>query len=170
MKVAHGRVSTVRYSPLVGKKLSLPIVDDIARRAGATPTIERARQKLGGPGATDARAGRTVRDAAGALGIVLHANGDELDVIVGSAGVVRRTKAAAWTEAEAVDLGDLAEVVRDVIAFARLAVGDRVSFVVDGRLDVGLLFEKCRYGALVARDDERIVAVGYRALQRALDP
>lgn len=147
----------------MGKKRALPV---------ATPasTIERARQKLGGTGTTDARSGRTVRDASGVVGIILYASGDDLDVIVGSAGVVRRTKASAWNEAE-VDseaLGDLAGVVSDVASFARLAVGDRVTFRDGERTGAGVLFEKCRYGGLVARDDESIVAVGYRGLRAAV--
>lgn len=139
--------------------------DDIARRAGATPTIERARQRLGGTGATDARAGVTMQDASGVVGVVLYANGDDVDLVVGAAGVVRRSSAKAWT-AVAVAPDDLAAVADDIVAFARLEVGDSVSFRDGDRLDDGLLFEKCRYGALVARADGTIVAVGFRNVRR----
>jgi hypothetical protein len=34
----------------------------------------------------------------------------------------------------------------------------------DGNPSEGTLFEKCRYGALIARDDRQIMAVGFRKL------
>ncbi len=154
-------------SPSVAKKLSLPLFDDITRAAGAAPTLARARQKLGGTGTTDARAGTPVRDGTGAIGIVLYAAGDELDVLVGSGGVVRRSTVAQWSTVEAVP-SELSTVADSVARFARLREGDRVGFTLPAsrgsNRGEGLLFEKCRYGALVARDDRSIVAVGYKSL------
>lgn len=148
------------------KKLSLPLFDDVLRAAGATPTIARARQKLGGSGTTDERAGSPVADANGAVGVVLYANGDELDVVVGSAGVVRRSAASQWSVLDAVP-PELRELAATIVRFARLREGDRVAFALrDASPGEGLLFEKCRYGALVARDDRTILALGYQSLAR----
>lgn len=155
----------------MGKKLSLPLLDDVARRPGAAPTIERGRQRLGGTGSTDPRAGTPVRDPGGTVAIVLYADGDDLDVLVGSAGVVRRSTTAQWSTAPAMP-PDLATVAATIGRFARLAEGDRVAFQSGSVAGEGLLFEKCRYGALVARDDGSIVAVGYASLRpvRTLEP
>lgn len=163
MNAAHERAPTVRYSLGMGKKLSLPIVAEIARSAGATPTVERARQKLGGTGSTDARAGRTVRDDDGVVGVVLFARDEEMDVLVSATGTVRRGKASTWIEHDRLP-DELAATVPDVVVFAHLEAGERVGFREPAGTSEGLLFEKCRYGALVARDDRSILAIGFRNL------
>lgn len=150
----------------MGRKLSLPVVEDIARRAGATPTIERARQKLGGSGSTDARAGRPVRDEAGVVGVVLYARDEEMDVLVSATGTVRRGKTSAWVDHDRVP-DELAPAAADLIVFAHVEPGDRVGFRDANGDGDGLLFEKCRSGALVARDDGTIIAVGFRSIRRA---
>jgi len=59
-------------------------------------------------------------------------------------------------------------LLAEVRLFATLKEGQRVRFAEKdgsaGELSVGMLVEKCRYGALVAKDDGRILAVGFRRL------
>ncbi|CAN5799933.1 hypothetical protein BH09MYX1_BH09MYX1_44950 [soil metagenome] len=139
----------------------LPLFDEIARANAST--IERARQTLGGSGSTDARAGRIVRDEAGVVGIVLYASEDEMHVLVGASGTVSRSKSSAWVDHD-IAPPDLAAMTNDVLVFAHLESGARVGFRDRTGDHDGLLFEKCRYGALVARDDRSIVAIGFRNL------
>ena len=71
----------------------------------------------------------------------------------------------------AVDLHDgaaptaLAKIAADAHIFSRLAEGEQIRYADDsGGLLAGKLVEKCRYGALVVRDDGAVVAVGFRKL------
>jgi hypothetical protein len=57
----------------------------------------------------------------------------------------------------------LSEIAEDARAFAALAEGQNVMF--DESIH-GRLVEKCRWGGLVARDDGRIFAVGFRRFKR----
>jgi hypothetical protein len=143
----------------VARKLALPLFDTLKR----PPTLENARKRLGGKGVRSTHMGSVVliKDEPRATGIVLHARDADFDVLVG-ASMVRRTK-LEFTEPgrdDDVDPGLLAEVR----LFASLEEGQRVRFAdKDGTAD-GLLVEKCRYGALVAKDDGKILAVGFRKL------
>ena len=57
------------------------------------------------------------------------------------------------------------KISADAHVFARLAEGQPVRYADDqGGLLGGKLVEKCRYGALVVRDDGAVVAVGFRKL------
>ena len=72
-------------------------------------------------------------------------------------------KRVACTDVESASSTELAHVAEDARAFAALEEGARVVF--DGDV-TGKLVEKCRWGGLVARDDGRIFAVGFRRFER----
>jgi hypothetical protein len=120
-------------------------------------TLERARQQLGGRAASHGRAGEIV--AVGKrVGVVLCSDAKGCDVWVGN----DRTQRVPSRQASPV-LGattpELDAVAADARCFAGLAEGDDVLF--DGSI-TGRLIEKCRFGALVARADGKIFAVGFR--------
>ena len=144
------------------RKISLPMVDEILAKAGPNPTLERARKRLGGRGSTGAFAGTVVTLDETTDGVVLFADDDEVDVLVDDT-TVKRTARSQVSPAREVR-GALASLAGDVLVFARLEEGQRVLLSTDEGMIEGLLFEKCRYGALVAKDDGAVLAVGFRKL------
>lgn len=141
----------------------LPVLD-------AAPTLEQARRRLGGLAHVTDRVGCIVADPAGAFGVVIHAEGGELDVVMtttaaGGGTVVRRGDSTRWSEVSdsTASARALAETIR---AFARIEVGARVVYRDRGRVAEGTFVERCRYGALVATASGSIVAVGFGALGR----
>jgi hypothetical protein len=150
---------------------------------GASPSVEAAREKLGGPAPSpsegDRRAGSFVRLPRSALhggvGVVLCAAGEELDVWIG-AGRVRRLPAASTAPIGREDPaigGALLDLSAAIGRFASLTEEQEVEVTErSGARWNGRLLEKCRYGALVlapaAGDQgERVVAVGFRGLDAA---
>lgn len=129
------------------------------------PTVDAIRQKLGGRAATERGAGDLVSVSAGAglthVGVVIFTRGEDVDVWTGE-GVVRR---ARWDVVRRVD-GPAPEafvaVAADAAMFGGLAEGQRVRFRADTGTDEGTLVEKCKFGALVERDDHTIVGVSFR--------
>ena len=120
-------------------------------------TLARARETLGGRVVSHARGGEVVR-VNGDVGVVLWSDGARCDVWIG--GGVKRV---ATGEVEGASSPELATVAEDARVFAALEEGARVVF--DGTV-TGKLVEKCRWGGLVARDDGRIFAVGFRRFER----
>jgi hypothetical protein len=98
----------------------------------------------------------------GATGVVLFGQGDEVHVF-SNAGWVRRTTADALTQVDE-PAEDLNAVANDVRVFAALEEGHRVRFQDLGGMAQGTLIEKCRYGAVVRRDDETVMGVGFRRI------
>lgn len=138
----------------------------------AVPSVDRVRQRLGGRAATAAGAGQIVQIAdgpIGALGVVVFRSGSTVDVLIGQ-GTVRRTRSEHIAPIDDTDDagGALRALAKDVRSFAALVEGDRVHFADprDGTAE-GTLVEKCRYGALVLRDDQSLVGVGFRQIQSA---
>ncbi|HEY5377467.1 MAG TPA: hypothetical protein VIK01_27495 [Polyangiaceae bacterium] len=126
-------------------------------------TIEAVRARLGGRARTDPQAGRVVCFLdTGATGVVLFGHGDEVHVF-SNAGWVRRTTADALTQVDE-PAEDLNDVANDVRVFAALEEGHRVRFQDLGGMAQGTLIEKCRYGAVVRRDDETVMGVGFRRI------
>lgn len=130
-------------------------------------------RQLGGAADTSAFAGTVVRLRRGGdapqLGVALYADPREVDVwLEGSR--VRRVRV---DEVEALPLGEapgLDAVAAEVTVFASLRNGDAVRWQGDdGAAHLGTLFEKCRYGGLVAAPDGRVLAVGFRRLWPAPD-
>lgn len=155
---------------------TLPLFDSLVRRdasaqpaepLGDRPTLESARRRLGGAGETDATAGAVVRylgagDAA-TVGVVVYAAGDEVDVWLEGDRVRRTTR--AWVEPAVADSPVQRVVAGDARVFAALSAGSRVRVAGVGAASAeAVVVEKCRYGALVARDDGTIMAVGFRKL------
>ena len=104
----------------------------------------------------------------GATGVVLFGSGNEVHVF-SNAGWVRRTTNDALRQVD--EPGpELCEVVSDVRVFATLEEGQRVRFQDHSGIGQGTLIEKCRYGAVVRRDDERVLGVGFRRIWPLPDP
>ncbi len=136
-------------------------MNDPAKRPRST--IEAVRARLGGRARTDPQAGRVVCFLdTGATGVVLFGHGDEVHVF-SNAGWVRRTTSDALTQVEE-PAEDLNAVANDVRVFAALEEGHRVRFQDLGGMAQGTLIEKCRYGAVVRRDDETVMGVGFRRI------
>ena len=93
---------------------------------------------------------------------MLFGHGDEVHVF-SNAGWVRRTTADALTPVDE-PTPDLNEVANDVRVFAALEEGHRVRFQDLGGMAQGTLIEKCRYGAVVRRDDQTVMGVGFRLI------
>lgn len=145
-------------------KLSLPMLAAFAPKDPRS--VDAVRAKLGGRGASDAPTGARVRaslaDGSTIDGVVLFVEGSAADVVV-DATRVRRVAREALSPLEDAAAARLAGLADDVRVFATLAEGQRVRFAEPGGgTAIGLLAEKCRYGALVARDDGTIVGVGFR--------
>ena len=131
-------------------------------------TIDGARQRLGGRFSTTLEAGSLVavemEMGDSVPGVVVFASAIEVDILI-DGGVVHRTRSAF----ESPFLGDVPELLRHLAAearmFAELREGERVRFeIAPGHLAEGKLAEKCRYGAIVISDDQRVLAVGFRKI------
>jgi hypothetical protein len=147
----------------VAKRLSLPLLTP----EPSLPTVDALRRKLGGRASTEPGAGAlvTVPSASGmpVAGVVLFIQGDDLDVWIDH-NTVRRTRRASTgpLAGEGSPSRDLAAVAADARVFGGLAEGQRVSYLDGERLAEGLLVEKCRFGAVIQRDDGKLVALGFR--------
>jgi hypothetical protein len=138
---------------------------DLAEKKRA-PTLENARKRLGGKAGRSAQTGAVVRlidevRDTPSVGIVLYGDEHELEVLV-ARQLLRKTKPELTLPAE-VDSVDAA-LLAEVRVFGALEEGQRVRFADGSGTADGLLVEKCRYGALVAKDDGKILAVGFRKL------
>jgi hypothetical protein len=150
----------------VSRRVSLPVNGQSAKPRS---TIEAVRARLGGRARSDLQAGRVVCFLdTGATGVVLFAQGAEVHVF-SNAGWVRRTTADALTHV-AEPTADLHAVANDVRVFAALEEGHRVRFQDLGGMAQGTLIEKCRYGAVVRRDDETVMGVGFRRIWPIANP
>ena len=145
----------------MSRRVSLPVNYPVTKRPRST--IEAVRARLGGRARTDLQAGRVVCFLdTGAAGVVLFGHGDEVHVF-SNAGWVRRTTTDALTQVDE-PTAALHEVANDVRVFAALEEGHRVRFQDLSGIAQGTLIEKCRYGAVVRRDDETVMGVGFRRI------
>ena len=136
-------------------------MNDPAQRPRST--LDAVRARLGGRARTDLQAGRVVCFLdTGATGVVLFGHGDEVHVF-SNAGWVRRTTSDLLTPVDE-PAADLHEVANDVRVFAALEEGNRVRFQDLSGIAQGTLIEKCRYGAVVRRDDQTVMGVGFRRI------
>lgn len=169
----------------MGKKVNLPLLPDADARAGdektdnkasATkkPSLDDARDRLGGrtagesPAPDGAHPGRVVtvfaNDGSAHVAVVVFANADEVHLLIDGKRLRRVLPGAVHTHEGDVP-SSLGKIAADAHVFARLVEGEQVRYADDsGGLLAGKLIEKCRYGALVLRDDGGIVAVGFRKL------
>lgn len=112
--------------------------------------------------------GRVVRLATATgepiVAVVVHANASEAHVLVDGVRL-RRVSPAALSLHDGEPPHDLASIAADARVFSTLNEGQAVRYADDaGSLLGGKLVEKCRYGALIVRDDGAVVAVGFRKL------
>lgn len=156
----------------MSRKVSLPLHGKLLDLV-APPTIDVVRARLGGRATPGAPIGDVVRvgDAVPPrAGVVLARETDAVDVLV-EQGTVRRTRAAdlrPWLQ-EVPD--DLRAIARDVRVFGELREGQLVRFAAEGAVaEPGTLLEKCRWGALVQREDGVVVGVGFRRVVPAPPP
>lgn len=158
-------------------RTTLPIVARALAEArslvAGSPTVDAARERLGGRAVTAPDVGGAVVVTSGLgvqqLGVVIFRRDQEVDVWIG-AGRVRRLstsddlKPASRSEL----LSSLAEIADGAVIFASLTEGQSVRFRDGGgQLHQGLLVEKCRYGALVLDPDDKVIAVGFSGLSPA---
>lgn len=132
------------------------------------PTVEAARKRLGGRGSSEPGVGAlvvvTTRYGVDKDGVVVFVRGDEVDVWIADDTVLRTTPTRVRPMTAAAPR-HLAAVAADSRAFAALVEGRRVRFSDgNGATGEGMLAEKCRFGAIVARDDGSLVGVGFRRL------
>ncbi|HWZ90469.1 MAG TPA: hypothetical protein VNW92_16510 [Polyangiaceae bacterium] len=151
----------------MSRRISLPVNDPSAKRPKST--LDAVRARLGGRARTDLQAGRVVCFLdTGATGVVLFGHGEEVHVF-SNAGWVRRTTTDALTVVDEPGI-DLHAVANDIRVFAALEEGTRVRFQDLGGMAQGTLIEKCRYGAVVRRDDATVMGVGFRRIWPLADP
>lgn len=134
--------------------------------AGPNPSVETARRHLGGRGSTTAEAGGIVsiegKGGVAAIGVVLFASESEVDVWIDE-GIVRRLAPWQVTPFAGVVPETLLQLAADAKAFAELREGQRVRYATKGGVaSDGAIVEKCRFGALVLREDGKLMAVGFR--------
>ena len=163
---------------VIARRVSLPL----AEPARSAPTVDAVRARLGGRARDDERdpaVGTLVRypvegDPAGLLGslapvgVVLFAREGSLDVWAGGGRVRKVPRERATTEAPEANPSEetleMHAVAADALAFHSLREGARVRFTTGGTMGEGTLVERCRFGALVLRDDGSVAGVGFRAL------
>ncbi len=144
------------------KKESLPVYrGDVP---ASPPTVDDARQSLGGRASTTNDAGRAVVLKNGLVGIVVFASAESFDVCTED-GRFYRTRPDQVTDAATELPESMQSIAADARIFATLDENRRVRYQRSrGKLEEGLLAEKCRYGALIATDDGRVLAVSFRRL------
>jgi hypothetical protein len=152
------------------RRVSLPLTERLSSSL-RTPTVDAMRKRLGGRSTTAASAGRIVRIASTErLGVVLH-DKDGISDVYTERGIVRRTANDEIVPAGGPPDEELSRVADDARVYAMLAEGQRVRYQTSAsEMGEARLVEKCRYGALVERDDGAILGVGFRRLWPAIEP
>jgi hypothetical protein len=154
---------------MAASKVSLPLTNETKDR----PSVDAVRQKLGGRQQSAPGAGELVlaemADETQQPAVVVFATDEQFDLWLGD-GVVRRFARSLTTPLFDAPANELKVVASDVRLFTSLREGDRVRCgSKEGRLDEGKLLEKCRYGALILRDDGVIVGAGFQRVWPAVD-
>jgi hypothetical protein len=143
----------------MSRRVLLPIESD--KRL----SLERARTKLGGRSASHESAAALIevrRGTAVTTGVVVWGDETSCDVLFEDEHM-ERVRRAETTPASAAPSVHLTSIARSVQRFALVREGDTL------HIDGGSvkIVEKCRWGALVARPDGRIFALGFRRLGQA---
>jgi hypothetical protein len=164
----------------VSKKITLPVLPDARadrsrETAGAKkPSLDDARNRLGGrttdeePAPAGIGPGRVVKvfanDGEEHVAVVVFANADEVHILVDGTKL-RRVPPEAVHSYDGATPNALGKIAADAHVFSHLNEGQLIRYADDsGGLLAGKLIEKCRYGALVVREDGALVAVGFRKL------
>lgn len=143
------------------KKVVLPVLTEPQK-----PSVEAARTRLGGtaqglPLPPGLAPGVAVEFAEG-VGVVLFASLVEVHVLVDP---TRMRRLPPGDLAVVAVPEHLAALAADARLFGLLTAGQAVRYTGDtGALVDGTIIEKCRWGALVRREDAAVVAVGFRKL------
>lgn len=132
------------------------------------PTIENARRRLGGrPDAATAPSGMSVGAVVswgGKAAAVVYASGSDVHVLFDKTRM-KRAKAGELAAFTGEVPHEVFSIATDANVFFMLAEGQAIRYADDsGALLEARLVEKFRYGALVARPDGTLVAVGFRKL------
>jgi hypothetical protein len=154
----------------LAKKTTLPIAD---RPPAKKPSLAAARARLGGgadagPPPFGLAPGRLVTFALPSgrrrTAVIVYAGGDEVHVLLDPVRLRRLSPDDVEVHEGAVD-DELTKLAADAHVFGLLAEGQPIRYADErGGLVDGKLIEKCRWGALIARDDGAVVAVGFRKL------
>lgn len=151
------------------RRFSLPVTSDSLHK----PTADAVRKRLGGRASTEPGAGDlvaiTTDGGATLVGVVLFVRGEDLDVWVDE-GRVRRARRSTTQPVSAPVSKELTEVAGDARVFGRLVEGQRVRYQHKDGLGEARIIEKCRFGALLQRDDGVILGVGFRKMWPASAP
>jgi hypothetical protein len=126
--------------------------------------MEAARATFGGRGRSARGVGEVVsfaRDDATVTAVVLFVEELERDLCEPDGTLTRRR---ADECAPAVDVTDpaIVQLAAEARAFALVDELERVRFRVGATVDHGMIAEKCRFGALVMRDDGSLEGVSFR--------
>lgn len=154
---------------VMARTLGLPVTDLDA--AEVAPRVDRMRAQLGGRAASNDRVGELVQlrtsDLVSLPGVLLAE--DRGSALVLLRGNVVRKAPMDFVEAPvgppATYDPELIALSTDARRFAALSEGQPVQ-IRDASLDAldGILVEKCRFGGLVLKSDESLVAVGFSKL------
>lgn len=151
------------------RRFSLPLTPDSLRK----PTTDAIRKRLGGRASTEGGAGDAVMittdGGATRVGVVLFVRGEDLDIWV-EHGRVRRARRSSVRPMSAPISKEFADIANDARVFGGLVEGQRVRYQHDDGFAEGVLIEKCRFGALLERDDGVLVGVGFRRIWPAPAP
>jgi hypothetical protein len=168
----------------VGKKLNLPLFEEPKAEEPAAakkkPSIDAARARLGGrvdaadgspkagqaPGVIVSFALPTKPNTAPRRlpGVIVFASGIEVHVLLDGMRLRRLPPADLLLHEDPVGI-ELEKLAADARLFGLLVEGQSVRYADDsGALLDGKVVEKCRWGALVLRDDGAVIAVGFRKL------
>lgn len=155
---------TKRSLPVIAQN-SKALVDD------GPLHLERARQRLGGEALSNVGAGRLVElyfeGKPPAMGVVLHQTEREVDVWLG-ATVVRRTRIESAVPVDSTTReisNEMLKAAAEARVFGAIERGRPVLYDAGGgAVAEGRVVERCRYGALVARPDGSVLAIGFRRL------
>jgi hypothetical protein len=152
----------------MARKLGIQLLGNLESKR-----VDAVRKRLGGRATSDAGPGEVVHivraGAPDVVGVVLFASGQELHVMTDEV-TVRRTSRANVSPARGATSEALAALAADARVFGSLSEGQRVRYVEGAALAEGSLVEKCRYGAIVLRDDRALVGVGFRKIWPAAPP
>jgi hypothetical protein len=152
--------------------LRLPLIETIEAQL-RKPTIDAMRARLGGRESSPPDAGKTVSwvspDGQTRTGVILAGSNDERFMWT-TDGVVRRAERRDLREMDSYIPADLVVAASEIRAFASLAEGDSVLVDEASHQVEMLLIEKCRFGALVAREDGSVLGVGFRKVHALVRP
>lgn len=157
----------------MGKKVNLPLLEKDRQPPAKKPSIDTARRRLGGrmdagPPPAGIAPGLAVTFALPTGGrraaVVVYAGDDEVHVLLDPMRLRRLQADELELHDGALD-DELAKLAADAHVFGMLIEGQDIRYADEsGGLVDGKLVEKCRWGALIARHDGAVVAVGFRKL------